>query len=286
VLRSEVRGLPTRYLPSACAIRREVRAALGLGAIAAQGPLTLLPTLYGEAQITYQIDQWGELTTGTVARILWPLPEMPGAASWRVVDGVLSSAELALEAPDEGMPTVLPAWLHSPADRERVKELFVRQVIGTQRIEVPMCAPLMRHGEPGERLQDFRARLVGLLGQAADGALGKAQGAADQQAALFDRQLAELRSLLAMDKTELGFLRQQGDPQALRRAEDRAKLRMTRYKELQATKAKFVGLAERGLADIEFSALDKLAACEVRELRLNPKGVQLGFFGLVWIPSR
>jgi hypothetical protein len=45
-------------------------------------------------------------------------------------------------------------------------------------------------------------------------------------------------------------------------------------------------MAQREMADIEFSALDKLAACEVRELKLTPKGVRLQFFGLVWIPSR
>jgi len=284
--RADVRGLATRYLPSPVLIRPEVRAALGVGEIYAQGPLTLRPALFGDAKISYQIEQWGELTTGTVARLAWPLPETPGAVSWRVVDGAVRASDLSEQAPLGGVPAALPTWLSSPADRERAKDLFVRQIVGTQRITVPVCAPLMRIGEPGESLEGFRSRLAKLLGQAADGALGKAGSSRDQQAAMFDKQLAELKALLEMDKNELGFLRERGDADALRRAGDRAKLRMERYRELQATRAKFVGLAQRDMADIEFSALDKLAACELRDVSLSPKGVRLGFFGLVWIPSR
>ena len=282
----EVRGLPTRYLPSAVFIRPEVRAALGTSVISAQGPLTLRPALFGDARITYRIDEWGELTTGTVARILWPLPEVPGAAAWRVVDGALRASDLGEQPLESGAPTVLPAWLHSPADRDRVKDLFVRQVIGTQSITVPVCPPLMRYGEPGEPLEDFRARLTRPLGQAVDGALGKAQNEHDQQAAYFKRELTAMKELLEMDHREIKFLRERGDEQGYRRALDRAQLRMERYRELQATRDKFVGLAQRGMADVEFSALDKLEACELRELRLSPKGVTLGFFGLVWVPSR
>ncbi len=58
-LQSSVRGLTTRYLPSQLLLRSEVRAALGLEHIYAQGPLTLRPALFGDAKISYQIDQWG-----------------------------------------------------------------------------------------------------------------------------------------------------------------------------------------------------------------------------------
>jgi len=281
-----VRGLETRYLPSQLLLRAEVRQALGIDQIYAQGPLTLRPALFGDAKISYQIDQWGELTTGTVARLAWPLSETPGAINWRVVDGALRASDLTESAPGSGVPTALPSWLQSPADRERAKDLFVRQVVGTQHITVPVCAPLMRIGEPGEALEAFRSRLAKLLGQAADGALGKAGNSRDQQSAMFDKQLAEMKALLAMDMNELAFLRERGDADALRRANDRAKLRMERYRELQATRAKFVDLAQRDMADIEFSALDRLASCELRDIKLSPKGVRLGFFGLVWIPSR
>ncbi len=281
-----VYGLPTRYLPSALLVRPELRAALGIGEVMANGPLTLRPALVGEALLTFRIDHWGELTTGLVTRVAFPLPATPGGTSWRVADGILRAADLVEHAPSGGMPAALPGWLHSPSDRERAKDLFISQVIGRQTVTLPVCPPLMRHGEPGERLEDFRSRLARLLGQAADGALGKAEAEGRHMAGVFDKQVGEMKSLLEMDRNELAFLRERGDDEAYRRAAERARLRAERYKELKATRDKFLTLAERDRADIEFSALDKLAACELRELKLDPKGVKVGFFGLCWIPSR
>ena len=104
--------------------------------------------------------------------------------------------------------------------------------------------------------------------------------------AIFDKQLADMKDLLAMDQREIDIVKAQGDERALQRARDRAQLRIERYKELRASRDKMLAEVQRGKTDIEFSALDKLGACELRELVLQPKGVRLGFFGLVWVPSR
>ncbi len=283
---ASVFGLPTRFLPSALLLRPDVRRVLGVDQIVAQGPLTLRPALFGEARITFKVAEWADMTTGSIARIAMPLPEVPGVVKWRSVDAALRAADLIETPPPGGVATLMPAWLQSPADRERTKDMFIKQVIGQQQVTIPWCPPLMRYGEPGESLDSFRLRLTAQLGQASTSALGKAESSRDRQTALFDRQLAEMKQLLEMDKNELAYLRERGDADAFRRANERAKLRIERFKELQATRAKFTGLAQREMADIEFSALDKLAACELKDLTLDPKGVRLEFFGLLWVPSR
>ncbi len=283
---ASVFGLQTRFLPSALLLRPDVRRVLGVDHIVAQGPLTLRPALFGEARITFKVAEWADMTTGSIARIALPLPEVPGLVQWRSVDAALRASDLIETPPPGGVATVLPPWLQSPADRERTKDVFVKQVIGQQQVTIPWCPPLMRYGEPGESLDSFKARLTSQLGQASNSALGKAETSLDRQTAMFDRQLAEMKQLLEMDRNELAYLRERGDADAFRRANERAKLRMERFKELQATRAKFVGLAQRDMADIEFSALDKLASCELKDLTLDPKGVKLEFFGLVWVPSR
>lgn len=286
VMVSTVFGLPTRHLPSPLLLRAELRSALGIGEIFANGPLTLRPALIGEAQLTFSVDDWGELSTGTVTRVAYPLPATPGAVSWRVLDGRLEVSQLVEVAPAEGVPTALPAWLHSPADRDRARDLFVRDIIGKQTVTIPVCPPLRHYGSPNEPLEDFRRRLGRLLGQAADGALGKAETQEQHQAAIFDKQIDEMKRLIEMDKNELKYHRERGDDDAYGKAVLGARLRIESYKELRATRDKFAKLAARGKADIEFAAIDKLAACELRQLTLDPKGVRMGLFGLLWIPSR
>jgi hypothetical protein len=267
-------------------MRPEVVQALGWSGVPAQGPQTLMPALFAEAALNFTIDGVGEVSSGTVSRLAFPLPMGPGALAWKVVDGVLTTRDLVAGSLPGWVEAPLPGWLSSPADRERAKDRLIQDLIGTRSAVVPVCVPLGKIGVPGETLEAFRARLAKPLGQAADGALGKATGARDQQASLIDKQLADFEQLLAMDRNEIVLLKQGGDAQALSRAKDRARFRMEKYKELKATRDKFVGLAEREMADIEFSALDKLAACELREVRLNPRGVRIGYFGLLWIPSR
>ncbi|MBL8785057.1 MAG: ATP-binding protein [Deltaproteobacteria bacterium] len=280
------RGLEVRTLNATALMRPEVVQALGWSGVPAQGPQTLMPALFAEAALNFTIDGVGEVSSGTVSRLAFPMPMGPGALAWKVVDGVLTTRDLVGASLPGWVEAPLPGWLSSPADRERAKDRLIQDLIGSRSAVVPVCVPLGKIGVPGETLEAFRARLAKPLGQAADGALGKATGARDQQASLIDKQLADFEQLLAMDRNEIVLLKQGGDAQALSRAKDRARFRMEKYKELKATRDKFVGLAEREMADIEFSALDKLAACELREVRLNPRGVRIGYFGLLWIPSR
>ncbi len=89
-----------------------------------------------------------------------------------------------------------------------------------------------------------------------------------------------------MDKREIGFLKQRGDRQALERAVTTAKYRITQYKELLRKRDKFLGYSDREMADVEFAAMDKMAACKMVELTLTPKGIESAFFGLLWVPNR
>ncbi|HRE91575.1 MAG TPA: hypothetical protein PK095_20825, partial [Myxococcota bacterium] len=204
---------------------------------------------------------------------------------WRKIDGfALGELSLTAEPGYEHVP--MPAWCHSPADRERAKDLLLRQLAKHERVPVPVCPPLLSHGEPFESLQSFQTRLAANITRASDSAIGKLEGSRDQQAALFDKKLAELKQLLEMDKNELAMLKNLGDTEGFKRAQDRARFRLDKYKELQSQREKFVGLAQREVADVEFSALDKLEAVELRELAIDQRHLSVYRLGLLWVPNR
>jgi len=196
------------------------------------------------------------------------------------------ATELAFDAPDSYEHLSLPAWVQSPADCERAKDRLRTDIAASERMVVPFCPALNRFGEPNETVEDFRHRLAIELGRATQSALGKVTTSRDMQAAHFDKKLAELKSLLEMDRNELTFLKQSGDDEAFKKAQVRARFRLEKYKELQASRESFVGAAERDIADIELSALDKLDALEYRELKLESRALEILFFGLVWVPNR
>jgi hypothetical protein len=278
--------IETRYLPAALFARPALAAVFGVSGDRADGPLGLRPALYAEAHL--RLGPPGKARDlGTARRLAFPLPGNPGTLRWIPLGPFdLAATELAFEAPPGYEHLVLPSWVQSPADCARAKDHLRSTLAGSERVVVPFCPPLNRHGEPNETLDDFRQRLAAEVGRAADSALGKVATSRDQQSAHFEKKLAELRALLEMDRNELAFLKQSGDDEGFKKAQVRARFRLDKFKELQASRDKFVGLAERDMADIEFSALDKLEALEYRELRLDPKGIDLLFFGLVWVPNR
>jgi hypothetical protein len=106
------------------------------------------------------------------------------------------------------------------------------------------------------------------------------------QAAHFDKKLAEMKALLEMDKNELAMLKSLGDTEGYKKAQDRARFRLEKYKELQGSREKFVGLAQRDVTDVEFSALDKIEAIELRDVRLDARHIATGRLGLLWLPNR
>ncbi len=242
------------------------------------------PSLMAEARLTFPIDTWGSLTTGTVRRVAYPLPESAAALAWAL-------AELPADArdfgPAEGGATYapLPAWLDQPGAREHAKDALIRALIATQRVTVPVCPPLMRTGEPGETLDAFRTRLAQQVKRASRPLLGRLHGRQSLETALFDQELASLRELLAGDQRELDFLKKRGDAEALARATERTRWRIGKFREAQQRRESFVREHARASADVEFAALDHLAACELRQVTLTPKHITAAFFGLLWVPS-
>ncbi|MFO0748292.1 MAG: helicase HerA-like domain-containing protein [Myxococcota bacterium] len=289
-----VPGIDSRYLPSSALTKPDARALFQVGAPvpdAAGTRVMYRPALYAEAHASFRVPEIAgsgggqPLDGGVVRRVVYPLPSGPGGATWRAAEGALDGVAFGLDpVPGAGFVAV-PAWLWSPADRERAKDLFVRDLVRTQRVRVPVCLPLGTWGQPGESLEDFKARLAPRLGAATERAVGKLGGEGEQLRSSFQKKVDDMKEQLAMDQRELAIWRERGDAEQLKKAELRVRSRIERYKELVATRDKFVGLAAREVADVEFAALDKLEACEYRDLVLEPRSVQLIQTTILWIPS-
>ncbi len=286
--------IDTRYLWPHLLQRPNVAAAVNAAAPSTgDGPRLLRPALYAEVRAFSAARILGRPSSnqgtelGTLRRLAFPLGTSPGALRWLPLGPYdLMATELAFDAPEGYEHLSLPAWVQSPADCERAKDRLRADIAASERMVVPFCPALNRFGEPNETVDDFRHRLAIELGRATKSALGKVTTTRDMQAAHFDKKLAELKALLEMDRNELAFLKQSGDDEAFKKAQVRARFRLEKYKELQASRETFVGAAERDLADIELSALDKLDTLEYRELTLESRGLELLFFGLVWVPNR
>lgn len=312
-----IRHLDTRYLQPALLSRQAVLADLGTNPSSPSAPPLYRPALFASVRKSLRIDGWTRLGAQAPGQTLdlgeshwlaFPLSDSldkadvltsisnlptwlgaggqsPSGLAWKRIDGfALGELSLTAEPGYEHVP--MPAWCHSPADRERAKDLLMRQLATHERVPVPVCPPLLSHGEPYESVDSFRTRLAARVTRASDSAIGRLEGSRDQQAALFDRKLAELKQLLEMDKNELAMLKNLGDTEGFKRAQDRARFRLDKYKELQSQREKFVGLAQREVADVEFSALDKLEAVELRELAIDHRHLSVYRLGLLWVPNR
>lgn len=277
-------ALPARYLSRAA--RSHPAIAQGLGLPLGGGPQTVadawIPALFGEATVRLRIQGPLDPISLTLQRVAFPLGDRALSTPWREI---LSPLHADAAVPPGFQPSSAPAWLLDAGEQARARELFRGSVGSRQNIIVPVCPPLNFWGNPGETLENFRARLTSLVGNARNRGLDKAERSRDMQTALLDRQVSELKELLEMDRRELAMLRQQGDADGLRKATLRAQVRMEKYKELQATRTKFVDLAQRDMADIEFSALDKLEAAELRGVTVQPEHVEVLWFGVLWIPA-
>ena len=285
--RAKILGIDERFLVSAALRTPALQDLLAVHSFDALGRTTYRPALMAQARLTFQVEGVGSVSPGTVTRVAYPLPTTPGAVAWLVADTRLAPEQVAT-APDDAnaLYTAPPSWLQSPADRERARDIFVRGLLETQTVSVPACLPLSRYGEPGETLEAFRQRLAGLLSQATANVVGSMGGQKAVEAAIWDKQIAEMKELLAADKREIAYYKTQGDTEAADKAAARARFRISRYRELQTRRESFLALHDRDMADVEFSAIDKLEACRMVPLTLRPQGITSAFFGILWIPNR
>jgi hypothetical protein len=126
----------------------------------------------------------------------------------------------------------------------------------------PACPPLRRFGEPGESLDAFRARLLPELQTRIAERLARLEAVQAPERTHWDRRLAELKELLACDRRELVALRTaSSDAAEIRRAEDRARLRIEKYKQAQSLRADLVKAADNERFEAELWSLEMLAAC-------------------------
>lgn len=273
--------LEARFLSPAALARPTLAAFFGA---APRGPWSYHPALMAEARLTFPIDALGSVTTGTVRHVAYPLPANAAALAWTLAELPADARDFVPAEPGARFEP-LPAWLDQPSECERAKDALIRSLIATQRVTVPVCPSLMRTGEPGETLDAFRTRLGQQVQRASGSLLGKLHGRQSLETALFDQELASLRELLAADQRELGFLKAQGDAEALARATERVRWRMGKFREAKERREGFARDHARASADVEFAALDHLAACELRTVTLTPKHITAAFFGLLWVPA-
>jgi len=284
--RRHILGVEERFLTSAGLREPALQTLLGVHASAGTGRTHYRPALMAQARLTFDVEGVGSVSQGTITRVCFPVPATPGAVGWLVADTRIAAEHVAAVPEDaHALFTDPPSWVSSPADRERARDIFVRGLLDTQRMAVPACPPLSRYGEPGETLDAFRQRLAALLGTATSKVVDRMDGQRGVEQAIWDKQIAEMRELLTADKREIAYYKAQGDVEAADKAAVRARFRIANYKELLAKREKFLGLHDRDMADVEFSALDKLEACRMVELTLKPKGISAAFFGLLWIPN-
>lgn len=128
----------------------------------------------------------------------------------------------------------------------------------------PVCPPLARFGDPGESLDAFRARLLPELQARIAARIAKLEAVQAPERTHWDRRLGELKELLAYDRRELIALRATTtDAAEIRRAEDRARLRIDKYKQAQSMRADLLKAAQNERFEAELWSLEMLAACTI-----------------------
>jgi len=286
-----VPGLEARFLPSSALRNPDTRALFGMSTLAADGPTLYRPALYAEAYVRYTLPSAGHigesLDGGVVKRVIQPLPPTASAVgAWRAAEVALDRVILEVQPALPATFAPAPGWLWSPAETNRVKDIFVRELVKTQHVRVPASRAYGRFGQPGESIEDFRARLLPHAGQQMSGELAAATASRERTQATFKKKLDDMRELLQADQRELGFLRERGDTDGIAKASIRAKLRIENYKALQKQRDVFVEEETRAVADVEFRAMDKVESLSYEDLTLEPRNIQLVTFGLVWVPNR
>lgn len=137
-------------------------------------------------------------------------------------------------------------------------------VLGVPLALRPACPPLARFGDPGESLDAFRARLLPELHTRIAARIAKLEVAQAPERTHWDRRLGELKELLACDRRELIALRATTtDAAEIRRSEDRARLRIDKYKQAQSMRADLLKAAQNERFEAELWSLEMLAACTI-----------------------
>jgi len=251
------------------------------------------PGLLWRAQVAAVGVDGAHYALGQAARVVWPIPERPQAVGQGTPLDAGLSASLAswlepvgfVPQPPDASVTPIPGWVRDAAHRARAHRALADALpLGTE-LSIPVCPPLHSHGAPGEALEVYRRRLGASLQAAASRVAARARADAERSDDAFARELAELRELLEMDKRELTYLRQRGASSAeLDRVRRSARLRMERFRSLQAAQRQAAEAAARQEADVAFQAMDHLAACRMETVRVE--AVEAQTLEILWVPSR
>lgn len=282
-------GVTAAFLVPLALRQPEVRAALGLTTLSAggPGPRKYRAAILARAAVDLRTPDGHALSEGELTRLVHPLPLLPSGVDWtRYSVGIDDRWLRSVPEPDARFEP-LPAWLDDEADVARARERLLDALAAQAALEVPACPPLSTYGAPGEELAVFRDRLARQLGRAAENIRAEAAGDRDLQASALDREIAELRELLAMDRRELAWLAEKGAEESrVRMARDKTRLHMEDYKRLRRARAEALGAYDERLADTEFSAMDKLAACRMVRLVADRDRIAVRWFGILWVPER
>lgn len=279
-------GVDDRFLGREWLRDAEVRDTLGLGPIAAgTGAVTYHPALMARARLAWRSDA-GKIVDGDLlTRVIYPLPYLPGAIRFAGADQPVAEAWLE-PAPGAGAAyDLLPGWLDRKEKFDHLRRRFMDELSQTGRVAVPVCPPLGLHGQPGEGLEAFRARLATRLRLASERVRDQDAGPRGVEAAIWDKRIDAMREELEMAAREIRWLTERGETDKLSRAKDSARLRMASFRELEAGRDAALAERERAVADSEFRDMDQLAACRLEALTLDRAQTRATWFGLLWIPT-
>ncbi len=277
-----VRGL---HLDTHALSRPEARAILGTVPLTGDRGRRYHPSIFVRARLTWHTADGTAIDGGPYTRLIFPLPFLPSTIEW--LDGPADLAPTWLRVdPEPGIGYgPVPEWMSSMAAMDRLQVRFTDELAARGRGLIPACPPLDVWGRPGEDLATFKARVGARLQRATQNVIARHHEGWEAQRDHWDARIAELRERLEMDQRELKWLRDKGEAQRVRMAEDGIRLRMTEYKAAQRARAESLLDVDSAAADAEFASMDKLEACQLVQVTLQPSDIAIEWFGMLWVPT-
>lgn len=250
-----------------------------------RGGVTYRAALLGRARLVWKIEGGVTIETPTT-RVIHPLPFLPSGLRWETPEARVPNRYLLAQGEPGARYEPLPGWMDAPDEIEALGQAFFEALVDQPPPEVPVCKPLRVYGQPGERLEAFKAHLREDQRAAVAETTREDLALRATLESSWAAKLAGQEELLRMSQRELVFAKQAGDDKAMIRARDMAKIRLQDYKAARSARDSAIGEIDRAVADRELAALQAVEKSELASLRLDAAASGDLWFGILWIPDR
>jgi len=281
-------GMPALYLSRGALTVPDIADSLDVDSLAITlGQTTYVPALMVSASYAFKAYEGAanRVGPGSTTFVVRPIPDTDDI-HWGAVPETDIDGHHTLTKPEKGADYQRPpAWMFNEGKRAYALKAFREQFAAMRTLRIPAAESLGLYGRPEESLEEFKARVAGEMRRRTDMKVDAIENRSGQEQNILAQKIAELRELLEMDKRELAFHKGRGDEVKMQRVIGSIRLRMEKLRKMVFRRDQLSHAGKRQAADVEFAAMDKLAAIRLLTIPLSIEDVKVDFFGLLWVPT-